>query len=165
MPPVPVDLTTHLAQDPDLMAVLRGALDTARLQPQDAQLGIPVELVVEDGEAEDNLGTLAQAGVGTVLTKYGRAVGNLAILESLPVQAVEIADQLVRITTQQPGSVVREALTTLVPLIRRTGAAVVVAGIDSAEQAEWWHSIGADAGRGAALAPPCGPDELARQLG
>ncbi len=164
-PPVRVDLTTHLAQDPDLVAVLHGVLNQTRLRPQDVQLGIPVELVVDDrGAAEDNLRTLAEVGVWTVLTRYGQAVGNLATLECLPVRAVDVTDQLVRLTDEQSASAVREALTTLVPLIRRTGTAVVVAGIDSAEQADWWRHAGADSARGTAFAGPCPPEDIPARL-
>ena len=65
---------------------------------------------------------------------------------------MELAEPLVRIAATRPDSVVRPALAGLVPLIRRTGAAVVVTGIDSADHADWWRDIGADSGRGAALA-------------
>lgn len=58
----------------------------------------------------------------------------------------------------------RAALTTLVPLIHSTGTAVVVAGVDSPEQADWWRSIGADSARGAAFAPPCLPEDIPRLL-
>ncbi|MGH4024458.1 MAG: putative bifunctional diguanylate cyclase/phosphodiesterase [Pseudonocardiaceae bacterium] len=162
-PPLRIDLPTDLAQDPDLVAVLRATLKAAGLEPADLQLGIPVDLVVADGAAEDNLRVLAESGVWTVLTRYGQAVGNLATLESVPAQAVDIAEQLVR-TTQRPESVLRRALTTLVPLIRDTGAAVVAGGIDCARQAGWWRDIGADSARGALFGAPCGPDEMARLL-
>lgn len=148
-----IDLTTYLTQDPDLVELVRATLAATRLGPADIQLGMPVEVIVAGhGDALDNVGTLADIGVGTVLTHYGQAVGNLGLLESLPVAGVELADSLVRVAVARPDSVVRPALADLVPLIRRTGAAVVVTGVDSAEQAHWWRNIGADSGRGAALA-------------
>ncbi|MGH3898986.1 MAG: putative bifunctional diguanylate cyclase/phosphodiesterase [Pseudonocardiaceae bacterium] len=154
VPPVRVDLTTYLAQDPDLVAVVHSALKASQLRPEDIQLGMPVEVVVAGhGDAEDNVGTLADIGVHTVLTRYGQALGNLALLESLPVQGVELAGRLVRMAAQ-PDSVMGSALIGLVPLMRRTGTAVVVAGIDSAEQAQWWRDVGADSARGTAFGPP-----------
>jgi diguanylate cyclase (GGDEF)-like protein/PAS domain S-box-containing protein len=161
VPPVWVELTTHLTQDPDLVAVLRDALAAAALQPGDIQLGMPVEVIVaEHGEAMDNVRTLAEIGVPTVLTHYGQASGNLALLETLPLWGVEMASSLVRTVAQRPGSVVRSALASIVPLIRRTGTAVVVAGIDDAEQASWWRDAGADAARGAAFAPLLAPQDV-----
>lgn len=152
-PPVRVDLTTYLTQDPDLVELVQSTLSATQLKPADIELGMPVEVIVAGyGDAVDNVNTLADIGVATVLTHYGHAVGNLVLLESLPVAGVELADPLVRIAADRPDSVLRPALAGLVPLIRRTGAAVVVSGIDSAEQACWWREIGADSGRGAALA-------------
>lgn len=152
VPPVRVDLTTYLTQDPDLVGLVQTTLAETQLEPADLQLGMPVEVIAAGhGDAVDNLGTLADIGVRTVLTHYGQAVGNLMLLESVPAAGVEMADPLVRIAAERPDSVVRPGLTSLVPLIRRTGTAVVVTGIDSAEQAQWWRDIGADSGRGAAL--------------
>jgi diguanylate cyclase (GGDEF)-like protein/PAS domain S-box-containing protein len=161
VPPVRVDLATYLTQDPDLVAVVRDALEAAQLRPADIQLGMPVEVIVTGhGDAVDNLGILADIGVRTVLTRYGQAVGNLILLESLPVLGVELAGSLVPSTAQQPHSVVRSALAGLVPLIRQTGAAVAVAGIDDAEQVDWWRAAGADSARGNAFAPPAAAQDV-----
>jgi EAL domain-containing protein (putative c-di-GMP-specific phosphodiesterase class I) len=161
VPPVRVDLTTYMTQDPDLVAVVRGALTEAQLRPEDIQLGMPVEVIVAGhGDAVDNVGTLADIGVRTVLTRYGQAVGNLVLLESLPVQGVEMAGPLVHAAAQRPDSVVRAALAAMVPLIRRTGTAVVVAGVDDTAQATWWRDTGADSARGAALAQPVAPQDI-----
>ncbi|HEX2298868.1 MAG TPA: EAL domain-containing protein [Pseudonocardiaceae bacterium] len=163
-PPVRIDLTTHLAQDPDLVAVLRDALDSASLQPQDVQLGIPVDLVAcGHSETRDNLDVLADNGTGIVLTGFGAAAEHLAAVEDLPVQAVDIGHSVLRRIAQQPDSMVRDAMSALVPMLRRTGISVVVSGVDCAEQANWWRAIGADVARGEAFAPPVSPAQT-RQL-
>ncbi|MGH3721941.1 MAG: putative bifunctional diguanylate cyclase/phosphodiesterase [Pseudonocardiaceae bacterium] len=165
VPPVRVDLTTYLTQDPDLVAVVRDALAATGLRPEDLQLGMPSEVIAAGhGDAVDNVVTLADIGVRTVLTRYGQAVGNLVLLESLPVHGVEIAGSLVDAAARTPDSVVRAGVAGLVPLIRRTGAAVVVAGIDDTEQVSWWRAAGADSARGAALAPPVAPQDIAALL-
>ncbi len=165
VPPIRVDLTTHLTQDPDLVAVVRSALSSARLHPEDILLGMPVDVIVAGhGEAVDNVGTLADIGVRTVLTRYGQAVGNLVLLESLPVYGVELADPLVRTVAQQPDSVLRPALGRLVPLISRTGAKVVVADIDDTDQANRWRHIGADSARGTAFSPAMAARDIPKLL-
>jgi diguanylate cyclase (GGDEF)-like protein/PAS domain S-box-containing protein len=164
IPPVRVDLTAHLTQHPDLVAIMRDCLAASQLRPQDIQLGMPVDSIVAGyGDAVDNVHTLAEIGVGTTLTRYGQAVGNLALLESLPVQGIELAGSLVRTAATKPDSVLRPALESLVPLIRRTSAAVaavVVADVDDAEQACWWREIGIDAARGAVFAAPAPPQDV-----
>jgi EAL domain-containing protein (putative c-di-GMP-specific phosphodiesterase class I) len=161
VPPVRVDLTTHLTQDPDLVAVVRAALTKAELPPEELQVGMPAEAVVTGhGDAVDNVRTLADIGVPTVLTRYGQALGSLALLESLPVCGVELAGPWVGATAPKHDSVVRSALASLVPLIRRTGAAVAVTGIDNVEEADWWRHVGADLARGLAFAPPVKPEAV-----
>ncbi|MGH3824315.1 MAG: putative bifunctional diguanylate cyclase/phosphodiesterase [Pseudonocardiaceae bacterium] len=161
VPPVRVDLTAYLTQHPDLVAVVHDTLAATQLAPQDIQLGMPVEAIVAGhGDAVDNIRTLAEIGVCIVLTRYGQAVGNLVLLETLQVKGVELAGSLVQIATTKPDSVLRPALASLVPLIRRTGAAVVVADIDDAEQVYWWRAIGADAARGGAFAEPAPPEDI-----
>jgi diguanylate cyclase (GGDEF)-like protein/PAS domain S-box-containing protein len=161
VPPVRIDLTAHLTQHPGLVAMVRDRLAATGLAPQDIQLGMPVEpLVAGHGDAVKNVRTLAEIGVGTVLTRYGQAVGNLALLESLPVQGVELAGLLVRTTATKPDSVLVAALASLVPMLRRTGATVVVAGMDNEEQASWWRDAGADMARGAAFADPVPPEKV-----
>jgi diguanylate cyclase (GGDEF)-like protein/PAS domain S-box-containing protein len=161
VPPIRIDLATHLTQDPDLVAIVHDALHAAQLRPEDIQLGMPVEVIVAGhGDALDNVATLADIGVRTVLTRYGQAVGNLILLESLPVHGVELAGSLVAAAAQQPDSVVRSALANLVPLIRRTGATVAVTDLDDGEQVAWWCGAGADSARGAAFAPPVAAREV-----
>lgn len=161
VPPVRVDLTAHLTQDPDLVEVVRSTLAATQLQPQDLQLGMPVEAIVAGhGDAVDNLSILAEIGVRTVLTRYGQAVGNLVLLESLPVHGVELAGPLVRTVATKPDSVLCTALATLVPLIRCAGVAAVVADVDDAEQAYWWRDAGADSARGAAFAVATAPEDI-----
>lgn len=161
VPPVRVDLTANLTQHPDLVAMVHAALADTQLQAADIQLGMPVEAIVAGrGDAVDNLSTLADIGVRTVLTRYGQAVGNLILLESLPVHGVELVGSLVQIAATKPDSVLCAALELLVPLICRTSTAVMVAGVDDAEQAYWWRHVGADSARGAAFAAPVAPEEI-----
>lgn len=164
--PIRVDLTTHLTRDPDLVALVRTTLAQARLRPEDLQLGMPVEVIAAGQEdALDNVRTLAEIKVPTVLTQYDQALGNLALLGSLPVSGVELANPWEGPAAPEPDAVVSIALASLVPLIRRTGATVTVTGIDNAEHVDWWRGIGADLARGEALGPPLEPDEVPALLG
>ncbi|HET9254386.1 MAG TPA: diguanylate cyclase, partial [Pseudonocardiaceae bacterium] len=76
--PIRVDLTTHLARDPDLVALMRGTMAQSRLRPGDIQLGVPVEVIAAGHEdAVDNVRTLAEIKVPVVFTRYDQALGNL----------------------------------------------------------------------------------------
>jgi diguanylate cyclase (GGDEF)-like protein/PAS domain S-box-containing protein len=165
VPPVRVDFTAHLTQHPDLVEVVQNTLAATGLQPEDVRLGLPVEpIVAGHGDTLDNVVTLAEIGVGLVLTRYGQAIGNLLLLESLPVQGVELAGPLVRTVAMKPDSVLCAALASLIPLLRRTGVTIAVADIDDTEQAYWWRDVGANTARGAAFAGPVAPEDVTSLL-
>jgi EAL domain-containing protein (putative c-di-GMP-specific phosphodiesterase class I) len=159
--PIRVDLTTHLTRDPDLVALVRATLAQTQLRPKDIQLGMPVEVISAGHDnGVDNPRTLADIKVSTVFTHYDQALGNLALLESLPVDGVELANPWTGTTAPEPDSVVSSAIASLVPLIHRAGATVTIAGIDTADHADWSQQIGTDLARGEALGPPVEPDAV-----
>jgi EAL domain-containing protein (putative c-di-GMP-specific phosphodiesterase class I) len=100
------------------------------------------------------------------LLGVGTGSDYLPYLEDLPVGAVEIAPEIVFRIAERPGddSVVARALRQAIPLVHTAGATVIVAGVDTAEQAQWWRDAGADAARGAHFAAPVWPDELPNLL-
>jgi EAL domain-containing protein (putative c-di-GMP-specific phosphodiesterase class I) len=158
-----VDLTERLSQDPDLLAVLTGALSMTGLPAEQLRVGVPLATLARGhGDIVDNVGTLAALGVEVVLLGAAGGLGYLAYLEDLPVGAVEIAPEIVSRIAARPGhdSVVAQALRQAIPLVHSTGATVIVPGVDTAEQAQWWRDAGADAARGAYFGPPVWDHQL-----
>lgn len=153
-----VDLTTGLSQDPDLMTVINDALSTTGLQAEQLQVGMPmVALDRERGDVVDNVGSLTGLGVEVALLGAAASLGYLAAyLEDLTVGAVEIAPDIVARIARKPGddSVVAHAVRDVIPLVHSAGATVIVPGVDTPEQAHWWHDAGADTARGTHVGPP-----------
>ncbi|MDQ4103092.1 MAG: EAL domain-containing protein [Actinomycetota bacterium] len=162
-----VDLTTHLSQDPDLIAVVRRALSSTGLRAEQVWIGVPlVALVHGRGDVIDNVGVLAELGVKVVMLCNAAGPEYLAYLEDLPLSAVEISPDIVTRIAARPGenSVVAQALRRSIPLVHSTGTTVIVPGIDTPEQAQWWRDAGADSARGAHFGPPVRDSELANLL-
>jgi len=150
--PPHVGLTPNQASDPDLLGRVLGVLDETGLPADRLWLGIPVAALAQDGgEAAENLRLLASAGVATEILDFGTCPVDLAHLEDLPVRAVRIARRLVRRQTRHAGedSLVTAALREVLTVVRRTGTTVIVDGVDTPEQAEWWRRVGADVAQGA----------------
>ena len=59
---------------------------------------------------------------------------------------------------------VAQAVRQAIPLVHSTGATVIVPGVDTAEQAQWWRDAGADLARGAHFGPPAWPQDLRELL-
>jgi diguanylate cyclase (GGDEF)-like protein len=161
-----VDLTPQQSQDPDLVASIRGALEHAGLAAESLQLGMPVLALGGDTrEAEDNLRVLADMGVATVLVGFS-GVGDLAYLEDLPVQRAEIAHRVVQCVAQRPGdSRIARAVFAMLRLVHSGRGTIIVRGIETQDDADWWGAAGADVGQGAFCAPPGAHDNVAALLG
>ncbi|WP_281368673.1 EAL domain-containing protein [Kibdelosporangium persicum] len=116
-------------------------------------------------EVVDNLNTLADMGIRTMLEGFGTAPDELAALEDVSVSCVRFARRLVERQAQSAtDSPLTAALTTLVPLVHRSGAKVIVDGVHTDEQADWWAMAGADFAIGDRYGPACPPGDLAARL-
>ncbi|MGH3837164.1 MAG: putative bifunctional diguanylate cyclase/phosphodiesterase [Pseudonocardiaceae bacterium] len=158
-----VDLTAQLSQDPDLVGVVRGALSATGLGAEQLRVGVPLMALARGrGDVVDNVGVLADLGVEVVLLGAAADPGYLACLEDLPVGAVEIATEIVSRIAQRPGddSVVARAVRDSIPLVHSAGATVIVPGVDTPEQAQWWRDAGADTAWGVHFGPPVPDVEL-----
>jgi diguanylate cyclase (GGDEF)-like protein/PAS domain S-box-containing protein len=150
--PLHVGLTPNQSSDPDLLSRVLAVLDDTRLPADRLWLGIPASALAQgDGEAAENLRLLASAGVATEILDFSTAPGDLAHLEDLPVRAVRIARWMVRrqARCEREDSLVTLALREILSVVHRTGTTVIVDGVDTERQADWWRRVGADIAQGA----------------
>ncbi|HEY0638987.1 MAG TPA: EAL domain-containing protein [Pseudonocardiaceae bacterium] len=165
-PVLDVPLTPQQADDPDLVATVRRVLEQTGVRPWTLRLGFPAGVLGADtGDAMDNARTLVGTGLGVALTECGGAT-DLPHLERLPITAVRLAEPLLRHLGPVPhaASLVARAVRELVPLAASRGAEVVVGGIQTRAQADWWRDVGAHVGHGPSYGRPAPPDVLAARL-
>lgn len=146
--PLAVLLTADQVADPHLVGYALDALREAGLSPGRLYVGVPVAAPLADPRAADTVRALAEAGVGTVLHRFGGGVDELACLESLPVVGVRIDRALADRAAGQPSRAVTSALENMVAAAHLMGRAVGVDGIDDRARADWWRSVGADLATG-----------------
>jgi diguanylate cyclase (GGDEF)-like protein/PAS domain S-box-containing protein len=142
-----VDLTAQVSQDPDLVGVVQGALAATGLRAQQLWLGVPLTALARGhGDVVDNVRTLAELDTKIVLIGAPAGLGYLAYLEDLRVGAVEIAPDIVARIAARPGddSLVARAVRELISLVHSADVTVIVPGVDTPEQAQWWRNAGAD---------------------
>ncbi|MGB3444152.1 MAG: diguanylate cyclase [Actinophytocola sp.] len=150
--PLTIALTAHQASDADLVSKVAQALDHTGLRATQLVVGMPVD-VVRVPEAADNLGVLAEMGVATALDNLDLGPDDLAAVQDNPVDSIRVARRLV----DRQARAEADYVAALIPVLRDTGAIVVVDGIGTAEQAAWWRAAGADLATG----PHFGPDHSA----
>ena len=140
--------------------MVRGALAATGLRADQLWLGVPVTALARGhGDVEDNVRTLAELGTEIVLIGAQADHGYLTYLEDLPVSAVEIAPDIVARIARRSGndSLVARAVREVISLVRSADVTVIVPGVDTAEQAQWWRSAGADVAWGTHFGPPMPP--------
>ncbi|MFI9818815.1 putative bifunctional diguanylate cyclase/phosphodiesterase [Saccharothrix variisporea] len=153
--PVRVSLTARQATDPELVGAVRGSLADTGLPAGALWLGAPAEVVLDDGEAADNLRILAEAGVGVEVDGFTAAPADLVAVADFPARAVRVCRPL----TDQPAPLVARALAELLAVVREAGIAVSVADVTTPVQAQWWREVGAETASGPLFAP-AGPPEV-----
>ncbi|PSL57712.1 PAS domain S-box-containing protein/diguanylate cyclase (GGDEF)-like protein [Saccharothrix carnea] len=158
--PVRWALTAGQAADPDLHGVVREALSDSGVPASSLRLGTPVRaLCGERGEAADNLGYLAEDGVGIEVENFTAAPDDLVrLLDGVPVRAVRV----VQSPAARPGSAVARALAGVLEVVRDAGVGLTAAGVTTPEQARWWREVGADTASGPLYAPAGPPDVITR---
>ncbi|MCS7481869.1 diguanylate cyclase domain-containing protein [Umezawaea endophytica] len=133
--PVLVRLSPDHSRDPDLTAVVGRALSTTGLEPHRLWLSLSLR-GLDNEEGQDNLSVLADLGVKVLLHDLSGSVTELSTVEFGRPHAVALAPV--------PDSPLARATTTaLVPLLRAAGALVIADGT-TAEQDDWFRSIGVD---------------------
>ncbi|MET0136356.1 MAG: EAL domain-containing protein [Kibdelosporangium sp.] len=146
--PIGVNLTAHQSSDADLVGEVLRALRDTGLPPERLSLGMPVQaLLAANGEAMENLKLLAENGVGAVAVDFGAMSGDLVCVEEVRLRAVRVARWLVE-REPVPGSPVTHALLDMSSLVHLSGAQVMVDGVRTEEQADWWRAAGADMAQG-----------------
>lgn len=166
--PLIVGLSGHQSADAGLRARIERVLDDTGLLPEHLVVGMPVTAVTKPGgKAVHNLAFLAGLGVRTMIDDFGTAPDELTTVEDLPVRAVRVARRLVerRARAAEEGSSVLSTALGVVPaLVHGTETTVLVDGVHTREDVDWWRQAGADAALGDYFAPPGRADYLAPLL-
>jgi diguanylate cyclase (GGDEF)-like protein len=138
--PVTVVVPPSLATDPELPTVIgRSGLATERLQ-----VSVPAGLAT-GGAVTRNLVRLGDTGVGVAVHDFSGAAGDVASLLGVPVHAVRLAPDLTQHSAER---VVGRVLQDMVALVHEVGATVVVDGLRTEAEADWWRDANADLATG-----------------
>ncbi|MGW0516999.1 EAL domain-containing protein [Crossiella sp. NPDC003009] len=145
--PLLLSLTPTQAVEPDLTCVVHRVVADTGLPPEQLRLGFPVHTLTQR-MALDNLTDLADSGVHITLDDFGSTTAEIEHLEDLPVSAVRVAKPLVARQAAQPTSLTSKTLRELVATAQLAGATVLVDGVHTQEQADWWRAVGAESATG-----------------
>ncbi|OXM65296.1 putative bifunctional diguanylate cyclase/phosphodiesterase [Amycolatopsis vastitatis] len=157
--PMVAGLTGHQVSDDALGTRVTRLLADTGLPPEQLMLGVPAGALPVSGVME-NVTALADLGVHVMLDEFGLGPDDLRAIEDLPVDIVRVDRRLAEWQAWSDSTF----LGALVPLVRQVGATLVVDGIHTEDQADWWRTAGADLATGDYFGIARPPGELAGQF-
>ena len=128
-----VNMSARQAQQADMPALVRAALERHRLQPSDLVLELTESVLIEAGSSTlRQLTQLRESGVGIAINDFGTGHSTLSQLAILPVDAIKIDRSF---TKGLPENTINAKIVRAVAgLAEDLGLLCIFAGIDSREQ-------------------------------
>jgi diguanylate cyclase (GGDEF)-like protein/PAS domain S-box-containing protein len=165
-PVVNVNLAARQVTEPGLVDDVAQVLRTTGLPPKSLQLELTESAIMgTTGESLGTLRKLADLGIRIAIDDFGTGYSNLAYLRHLPVHALKIAGSFVEgLRADEPDSVDARIVTALVSLAHTLELEVVAEGVETRDQADRLHAIGADSAQGWLYAKPAPPEEISGWL-
>jgi EAL domain-containing protein (putative c-di-GMP-specific phosphodiesterase class I) len=156
-PPVSVNVSARQCLDRRLIAVVRDALASTGLAPDQLTLEITETLALSDVDAAARLFTeLRSLGVGISMDDFGAGCSSFAHLTRLPLSQIKIDQSFLHRVEQgsQGAAIVRATI----EMAHQLGMPVVAEGVESAGQLDFLVREQCDIAQGYYCARPLAPD-------
>jgi diguanylate cyclase len=161
---VGVNLTARQCAQPDLLSVVRSAVDRSGIDPSGLRLEITESAVLSDYEANVAvLESLRGLGLSLAIDDFGAGPSSLAALHQLPVDVVTLDRSLIGGIDRDRGGAAM--LGGIVGLAHALGLTIVAEGIEAVGQVDRLRALGCDAGQGFFFGRPGEADALVCLLG
>lgn len=163
---VSVGLSASQSEDPRLVEDVLRILDSTGLDPRRLQLELnrsAARANVEEPSAA--VRALSARGVRFAMADFSLSHANLALMRSLPVHTLKIAEAFVQgLCPLEPDPSDLQIVTAIVSLAHGLGLTATADGVETATQAARLVDIGCDAGQGSFLGRPGPPEQVGRLL-
>jgi diguanylate cyclase (GGDEF)-like protein len=162
-PAISVNLSARQFEDPNLVQVVRSAVDAAQLDPRRLKLELTESTVMRDAEgAEGTLRELKALGVLLAIDDFGTGYSSLGYLKRFPLDTLKIDRSFVSGVGDdaRDTAIVRSVLA----LAKTLGLTVTAEGIETLEQQARLVELECDQGQGYLFARPQPAEALAQHL-
>jgi len=157
-----VNLSARQFKDPTLVSMVASALKTSGLEANTLTLEITESsLLTQSPETLDRVAELRKLGVRLAIDDFGTGYSSLGYLRAFRVDELKIDRSFVSEPSRTDGRVLSRAI---VELGRALSLELIAEGIETAEQAAWFTSLGCRFGQGYLFARPMPPVEVERYL-
>jgi diguanylate cyclase (GGDEF)-like protein len=157
-----VNLSARQVAQPDLLDLIKEALEISKLNPHCLKLEITESVVMENAEAAALMfKQLRSLGVQLSIDDFGTGYSSLSYLHRFPLNYLKIDRSFVsRLTTDNDNAIVR----TISTLARNLGMEVIAEGIETDEQYQQLKMLGCEYGQGFLFSCPVDNNGVQRLL-
>ncbi|MET0236504.1 MAG: diguanylate cyclase [Kibdelosporangium sp.] len=144
-------LTQMQSADGNLSAVLNRVIARTGIPADRIEIALDTRAVVADrGEAQSNLQALRDNGVVVGLHEFTGSQVEFAVVEDEEIQSVILAGTIAanRPDHRKPGSLLTKVTASMIATLNQAGVTVSVVDIPTAQDAAWWHAMGAARAQG-----------------
>ena len=158
-----VNISARQFKDPDLVAVVAGALADNGVPAHCLTLEITEStLMLRTTETMARVGDLRALGVRLSIDDFGTGYSSLGYLQAFQVDELKLDRSFVSDPTEIGNPMVLSRA--IVELARALGLEMVVEGVESVAQADWFASLGCSFAQGFFFARPLTPENAERYL-
>lgn len=130
---VAVNMSAQQFRMPDLVALVRGALQETGLPAEYLELELTESLILESAEKTiQTMRELKKLGVSLSLDDFGTGYSSLSYLRHYPVDRIKIDQSFIRDMTQHPGSAA--LVRSILAMASNLGLTVIAEGVESLSQ-------------------------------
>lgn len=148
-----INLSAPELADPSLVNAMGGALERARVRPEQLALDVSDAALIEVyGPAWRSIVELRELGVAIVLDRLGTTFSSLAHLEQLPIDVVKLDRSCVAGLPDDPRD--RAAIKAALGVAEARGLTSIACGVETERQVQILGALGCTAAQGFLLAEP-----------
>lgn len=164
VPQIAVNLTGRQHRDPNLVTIVKRALEESGTEPSTLCLEINESVVMKDVDsALDTLRSLKDLGVKLSIDNFGTGYSSLACLKRFPVDMLKVDRSFVAGLGHDPEDAAIVAA--VISLANSLGLLVIAEGVETAAQAAELRVMGGHAGQGFYYGRPRPSEAIAALLG
>jgi EAL domain-containing protein (putative c-di-GMP-specific phosphodiesterase class I)/PleD family two-component response regulator len=165
LPPIrmAVNLSPAQFREPDLMGIVRRALDDAGMPADSLELELTESMLLQKGDATvKTLHTLKAAGVHLSIDDFGTGYSSLNYIKRFPVDALKIDQSFIRemMTSEQDSTLT----TSIILMGKGLNLTVVAEGVETRSQLGLLRALGCDQAQGYLFSRPVPADEAGRLI-
>ncbi|HEY5717824.1 MAG TPA: EAL domain-containing protein, partial [Motiliproteus sp.] len=150
---VAVNLSARQFSDPELLTLVRGALESSALSPDDLELELTESMLVEDSkQAAAVMAELRGLGIHLSIDDFGIGYSSLSYLKRFPLHTLKIDQSFVRdLSVDSEDAAIIKAI---IFMTKGLGLNVIAEGIETQQQQDFLLAHGCRWGQGDLFSAP-----------